>query len=76
MHALKAHVENGRIVVDEPTNLPDGAKLKIVIAEGGDDLDDEERERLHASIRRGIADAKAGRTQEMGEFLDELDAEP
>ncbi|HEY2406929.1 MAG TPA: hypothetical protein VGI10_13055 [Polyangiaceae bacterium] len=74
--ALKAHVENGRIVVDEPTNLPEGCELSVVITAGGDQLDDEERARIRASIARGIADCKAGREQDMAEFLDELAAEP
>jgi hypothetical protein len=30
MNALRAHVENGRIVLDEPTNLPDGTELYVV----------------------------------------------
>jgi len=76
MSALKAHVENGRIVVDEPTNLPEGAELSVVIADGGDELDAEERERLHASIERGIADMRAGREKDFDQFLDELDSEP
>lgn len=76
MHTLKAHVRNGRIVLDDPTNLPEGCELTVVITAGNDDLDDEERARLHASLLRGIADGKAGRTQDMDEFLDELDAEP
>jgi hypothetical protein len=33
MHARKAHVENGRIVVDEPTNLPDGTSLTVVVTD-------------------------------------------
>jgi len=76
MRALKAHVENGRIVIDEPTNLPEGAELAVVIAEGGDQLDDEEREQLHSSIERGIADMREGREKGLDEFIDELDSEP
>jgi hypothetical protein len=30
MDALKAHVENGRIIVDDPTDLPDGTVLYVV----------------------------------------------
>jgi hypothetical protein len=29
MHALKAHVRNGCLVSDEPTKLPEGAKVEI-----------------------------------------------
>lgn len=76
MSALKAHVENGRIVVDEPTTLPEGAELSVMIAAGGDELDAEERERLHASIERGIGDMRAGREKDFDQVLDDLDSEP
>jgi hypothetical protein len=56
MAPLKAHVRNGRIVVDEPTDLPEGEVLYLERVDPGDELDDEERERLHASLRRSIAE--------------------
>lgn len=62
MSALKAHVVHGRIVVDEPVNLPEGMELEIYVFDrSGDDLDDEERAALHTAIDEGIADAEAGR---------------
>lgn len=79
MHALKAHVQNGRLVLDEPTDLPEGEVVELVpldevLANGGDNLDDEERERLHASIRRGIEDAKAGRVVDAEQVIGRLRA--
>ena len=67
MQALKARVENGRLKLDEPTDLPEGQLIELVpLAEvflnGGDDLDDEERAELHQSIREGIEDMEVGRT--------------
>ena len=41
---------------------------------GGDELSDEERAELHAAIRRGLEDAKAGRCIPAEEFLAELRA--
>jgi hypothetical protein len=84
MHAPKIRVENGRLKLDEPTDLPNGTELYIVPVEQIEDvvllhddgLDDDERKRLHASIRRGIADGRAGRVTDFDEFLTELDAEP
>jgi hypothetical protein len=73
--AIKAHVKNGRLVVDEPTSLPEGAEVKLWIVEG-DDLDDDERARLHDAIRDGIEDAKSGRTDDADEFLRELRSRP
>lgn len=79
MHALKAHVHNGRLVLDEPTDLPEGEVVELVpldevLANGGDNLDDEERERLHESLREGIEQMKAGKTIDAAEALAELRA--
>jgi hypothetical protein len=79
MPAIKAHVKNGRIVVDEPTDLPDGEVVDLVpldevLARGGDYLDDEERERLHQSLRESIEQMKAGQTIDADAALVELDA--
>ncbi len=74
MQPLKAHVHNGRLVLDEPTDLPEGEVIELmpvdeVLAQGGDYLYDEERERLHASIERGIADVKAGRVVDASDVI-------
>jgi len=37
-----------------------------------DELDDEERARLHASLKRGMEQAKAGKGRPVEEFLAEL----
>ena len=75
---LRARIRHGRIVLDEPTDLPDGeielVPLDEVLASGGDYLDDEERERLHAAIDRGLEDVKAGRTVDAGEVIKKLRA--
>lgn len=59
---LKAQVKNGRIVLDEPTDLPEGTVVNLVVVDGDEDdgLDDEEREALHRSIDRGLAQLRAG----------------
>lgn len=79
MQPLKAHVHNGRLVLDEPTELPEGEVVELVpldevLARGGDYLDDEERARLHQSIERGIDDVKAGRTVDGREVIARLRA--
>ena len=43
-------MKNGKLVVDEPTLLPEGTVLDLVIDDEGDDLSKEEREALHAAI--------------------------
>jgi hypothetical protein len=74
MEARRIHVENGRIKLDAPTNLPDGAEVELVIL-SGDELDDEERARLHASLDRALDDEDAGRVVDADEFLAEVRAE-
>jgi hypothetical protein len=54
MQPRRAHVHNGRLVLDEPTDLPEGSEVRLTIA------DDEERTRLHAALERSMAQAKAG----------------
>ncbi len=74
MRALKAQVKSGRLVLDEPTELPEGEVVELVpldevLASGGDYLDDEERERLHRSIDRGLDGVRAGRTTDARQVL-------
>jgi len=59
MRALKAQVRGGRLVLDEPTDLPEGTEVELV-ASDDDDLDPEERARLDASLERSMAQARAG----------------
>lgn len=72
MSGMRAKVQNGRVVIDEPTNLPEGTELELVVADPGDDLDDDERARLHESIQRGLDDVRAGRTVPAEQVLAEL----
>jgi hypothetical protein len=59
MQAFKAHVRSGRLVLDEPTNLPEGAEIDVAVVDG-DDLDDHDRAELHAAIDAGEAELDAG----------------
>ncbi len=61
MLALKARVQNGRIMMDEPTDLPDGTVLDLVGTASRDEFDDDERAELHAALEEGLADMRAGR---------------
>jgi len=77
MLAVKAHVEQGRLKLDEPTSLPEGEVIELVpvdelLARGGDMLDDEERAALHKSIEEGFEDYEKGDTVDAFEFLAEL----
>jgi hypothetical protein len=60
MRALKAHVKSGRLLLNEPTDLPDGSQVELMPVDV-DELDDAERAALHASIEESEADFEAGR---------------
>ncbi len=72
MQPLRTRVRHGRIVLDEPTDLPEGTEVEVVLAERGDDLDDEERARLHESLQRGFAQARAGQLIDADEVIKKL----
>jgi hypothetical protein len=71
MQALRARVRNGRLVLDEPTNLPEGAEVELL---SPDDLDDEERAELDRSLDEAIDEVRAGNTVDGPEFLAKLRA--
>jgi len=73
MGALRARVTGGRLVLDIPTTLPEGTEVDLVVDDGGDDLDEDERAQLRQAIERGLEDARAGRTRPIEELLNELD---
>mgnify|MGYP001465313102 CR=1 FL=1 len=79
MQPHKAVVKNGRLTLDEPTDLPDGEVVELVsvedvIAQGGDDLDDTERAALHAELKASVADARSGELVDADALLAELRA--
>ncbi|WP_437914050.1 hypothetical protein [Sorangium sp. So ce302] len=76
MLSLKATVRNGHLVLDEPTELPEGAVVDLVAVGGDalDELDDEERGALHAALAEGIAQDDAGDTLDADEVLARLRA--
>jgi hypothetical protein len=56
---VKAQVRRGRLVLDEPTDLPEGTEVELVTVDD-DDFDPEERARLDAALERSMAQARAG----------------
>ena len=78
MSTLTAIVKEGRLVLDEPTTLPEGTKVQLEEAdlywslEHGDELEDASRQELHASLRRGIAQGHRGEGRPVEEFLADL----
>lgn len=72
--SLKATVRAGRLVVDEPTDLPEGTVLDLVIDDDGDDLDAADHEALRAAITRSLEQAADGRVAPADEVLAQLRA--
>jgi hypothetical protein len=69
---LKARVKAGRLVVDEPTDLPEGTEVELLPLDPGDSLDDEDRAALHKALRDSEDDVKAGRLIDVDVILREL----
>jgi hypothetical protein len=80
MQPLKARIQNGRLVLDEPTDLPEGEVAYLqpmgVTADAAGDLDDEERAALHAELEASIAEVDRGETEDFGRVLSELRQRP
>ena len=72
MAPLRARVEKGRVVLNEPTTLPDGTVLDLVADDEGDDLTDAERRALHEALSASWTSADAGRLRSSTAILDEL----
>jgi len=69
---IRARVNAGRLVVDEPTDLPDGTELELLALDPGDWLDEADRAALHKALRESDADVAAGRLIDADEILKEL----
>jgi len=72
MSTIRARVRNGRLIVDEPTSLPEGAELDLVFDDAGDDLDEAERAALDAAITRAWASVQAGEGRSAADVLADL----
>jgi len=68
---IKATVRGGRILVDEPTDLPDGTVLNLV-PDGDDGMPQDEIDALNAAIAKSLDEARAGRLIPAREVVEEL----
>ena len=59
MVILRGRIERGRIIVDDPIDLPDGTEVEIAVAES-DEMTAKERAELDASLERGMEQAARG----------------
>jgi hypothetical protein len=61
MPPMKARVHQGRLRLDEATDLPEGSEIELVPADWWDDLDDDSRRRLEETLAQSERDIVAGR---------------
>jgi hypothetical protein len=72
MRVLKAHIRRGQVVVDEPTELPEGEEVQVVF--GGDEMDESERAALDAALDESEAEAARGELMSLEHFWAEFRA--
>jgi hypothetical protein len=68
MNALRAHVETGRLIVDDPVDLPDGTVLHV-IAMNDDEMGPEERAEFLRELDASCAEADAGQLIDAADVL-------
>jgi hypothetical protein len=70
---VRGRVRRGRLVVDEPVSLPENTDVALaVIPDDGDDLDAEDRARLHEALRISAAELERGEVFPIEQVLTEL----
>ena len=70
--SLRAVVKEGRLLVDEPTTLPEGTVLDLVVDDEGDELDEAERAVLHAHLESSWEESRRGELIPATDVLAEL----
>jgi len=70
--AIKARVRNGRFVVDEPTELPEGTEVELLPLDPGDWLAPDDRAALRRALLASQEDLEASRLVDTEEVLREL----
>jgi hypothetical protein len=69
---ITALVRDGRLVVNTPTNLPEGTTVTLLPLDPGDWLDDADRAALHQALGQSELDVAAGRLVDAADVLREL----
>jgi hypothetical protein len=73
---LKARVQGGRLVVNEPTDLPEGTVVPLLSLDPGDWLDDDDRAALHRALEASEDDVARGDLVDADVVLADLRARP
>lgn len=72
MSPLRAVVRHGRIVLDEPTDLPDGTVIELVPAD--EELDEAELAKLRELLELSAKAEKAGQMLPASELIEKIRA--
>lgn len=74
MASIRATVLNGRVVIDEATDLPEGTEVELVVVmnHDEDDLGADDRRALNHSLARAAADIAEGRLVDGDEVMHRL----
>ncbi|HEX3905368.1 MAG TPA: hypothetical protein VH853_21260 [Polyangia bacterium] len=72
MTLVRAHVEGGRIVLDEKVDLPEGAEVEVALFDDEDNLSAEERAQIESSIQVGLGQADRGEGEPIENVLEYL----
>ena len=72
MSGVRARVQNGRLLVDEPISLPEGTVIDLVMDDEGDDLEDAERRARDAAVAVAWQQAQNDEGRPAGAVLDDL----
>jgi hypothetical protein len=71
--AVRAHVQNGQIVLDEPVELSEGTAVEVLLPES-DDLTAEELAALESAVEESAAEFERGEFEDAHAFACRLAA--
>lgn len=58
---MKAHVQDGQVVLDEPLQFPEGARLRVVLEDEEAEMSASEQQVLNAEIEQSLDEIDAGK---------------
>lgn len=67
-------VRNGQGVIEDLKSYPEGAHLRIVVVDDGEEMDAQELQKLDDALNRSVEDEKAGRVMSAQDAIAKLRA--
>jgi len=65
--AIRAHIQDGKVVLDEPIELPEGAAVEVLVPEN-EEMTAQERADLEAEIEASAAEFETGEYEDAHAF--------